>query len=364
MGNGPTQLGGSTSGGPKRIYGTNNDDILTAPQAGSQTINISNQYAFEIYGYDGNDFIFGSSSKDLIYGGNGNDVIWGDGGNDTIYGEEGNDLLFGDSGQDTLYGGNGNDRLDGGSGADRMIGGLGDDVYYVDSSGDQVIENDLRTIITGTNGAFSISTTRIYGGNDTVIASSNFTLPNFVENLISSSTNTQTVAGFEGTGNSLNNTIKGANLIGHYDRLNGLDGNDRIIGGSGKSKITGGQGKDTMTGGLGADEFIFWDQSETGINFLADMITDFQTGIDKISLNFDANTNTQWNGISGFDLFTWIGGQQFSGTAGELQFSNGRLSGDTNGDKNADFQILMDGRFNGNDFRQDWCPSNANNNWL
>ncbi len=363
MPGGPTQLGGSSSAGPKKVKGTSGDDILTATQTGLQNIN-SSQYAFEIYGYDGNDLITGSTSRDLIYGGNGDDIIYGDRDKDTIYGDAGNDWLHGGAGEDTIYGGNGDDRLIGGTEADLMAGGLGNDTYHVDHYGDQIIETDFRAPVIGSNGRLSFTWSTISGGNDTVIASTSFTLPDYVENLISVSTNTQTVAGFEGNGNGLNNTIIGADLIGHYDRLNGLDGNDRIIGGSGKSKITGGQGKDSMTGGLGADEFIFWDQSETGINHLADMITDFQTGIDKISLNFDANTNTQWNGNSGFDLFTWIGGQQFSGTAGELQFANGRLSGDTNGDKNADFQILMDGRFNSSDFQQDWCASNSNNNWL
>ena len=46
------------------------------------------------------------------------------------------------AGNDTLFGGNGNDTLNGGTGADRMLGGTGtgNDTFYVDNTGDQVVE--------------------------------------------------------------------------------------------------------------------------------------------------------------------------------------------------------------------------------
>jgi Ca2+-binding RTX toxin-like protein len=42
--------------------------------------------------------------------------------------------------ENTLIGNSGNNTLDGGGGADTMSGGSGNDNYYVDHSGDRVIE--------------------------------------------------------------------------------------------------------------------------------------------------------------------------------------------------------------------------------
>ena len=58
---------------------------------------------------------------------------------------------------------------------------------------------------------------------------------------------------------------------------------------------------------------------------------------DKIDLSgIDADTLKNAD-----QAFTFIGSAVFSGQAGELTFSAGILSGDTNGDKTADFEILV-----------------------
>jgi serralysin len=48
---------------------------------------------------------------------------------------------IGGSGNDTITGNSGNNTLDGGGGADLMIGGAGNDTYFVDSTGDAIVEN-------------------------------------------------------------------------------------------------------------------------------------------------------------------------------------------------------------------------------
>ncbi|MCX7107192.1 MAG: hypothetical protein NTV66_06400 [Methylococcales bacterium] len=40
-------------------------------------------------------------------------------------------------------------------------------------------------------------------------------------------------------------------------------------------------------------------------------------------------------------MFSFIGSKAFDGNAGEISFINGILSGDTNGDKVADFEISI-----------------------
>ncbi len=52
--------------------------------------------------------------------------------------------VWGGVAADSLTGNDANNLLDGGEGADLMAGGKGDDIYYLDNSGDQVIEAAAR----------------------------------------------------------------------------------------------------------------------------------------------------------------------------------------------------------------------------
>jgi hypothetical protein len=46
-------------------------------------------------------------------------------------------------------------------------------------------------------------------------------------------------------------------------------------------------------------------------------------------------------GTDANDAFTFIGGDAFTGVAGQLQFKGGVLMGDINGDMQADFAIIL-----------------------
>jgi serralysin len=71
----------------------------------------------------------------------------------------------------------------------------------------------------------------------------------------------------------------------------------------------------------------------------ADTIKDFRRGSDHIDLRaIDANTK-----VAGDQAFAFIGKTAFHGKAGELRFADGIVSGDTNGDKIADFGITVAG---------------------
>ncbi|MFZ4526239.1 MAG: DUF4347 domain-containing protein [Chlorobium sp.] len=101
---------------------------------------------------------------------------------------------------------------------DTFIGGLGDDVYYVDTINDKVIEKPNE-------------------GNDTVNSSITYDLPANVENLILTGS-----SAINGNGNILNNRITGNNAPNNlYDFF----GNDTLIGVGGNDTLTGGLGNDT-----------------------------------------------------------------------------------------------------------------------
>lgn len=185
----------------------------------------------------GNDDITGSRFDDILEGGNGNDTLIGADGNDRLVGGTGNDRLFGGNGDDTLIGGIGNDLLHAGAGVNSLIGGVGDDTYYVDNT---------TTTVTELAGE----------GFDIVNASVSYVMGANIEALYldgSGDTN--------GTGNELDNAIRGsngANIIdggAGNDTLNGGAGNDTIIGGQGNDRLIGGTGDDTLTGGVGDDTY-------------------------------------------------------------------------------------------------------------
>ena len=130
---------------------------------------------------------------------------------DNIIGNDYNETILAFGGDDTISAGAGNDVVDGGSGADTMSGGAGDDTYYVDNTGDLVVE-------------------QADAGTDIVYSSINYTLTDNVENLTLTGTDN-----LSATGNALDNVI---------------------VGNSGDNVLDGGTGADVMIGGSGNDTFV------------------------------------------------------------------------------------------------------------
>ncbi len=139
----------------------------------------------------------------------------------------------GTSGADTINGGDYNDNIRGGAGNDSLTGGAGNDTIDGGDGNDRI---DLR-------------------------ADSGVTVAN---------------------GNRNADTILGGDA---GEVLRGGKGHDSIDGGAGNDLIYGGQGNDTLAGGSGVDFFLF--EASSG----ADVITDFQTGTDKLFISSNANGN-------------------------------------------------------------------------
>ncbi len=177
----------------------------------------------------------------------------------SIQGNAGANTLDGLGGNDALYGFGGNDVLDGGIGADSMFGGTGDDWYVIDHVDDQAIELDGQ----GYDRIFTDIDYRI-GENQSV------------ELLMT--VNPGGLGALKLTGNGLSNTIignEGANT------LIGNGGFDRLEGNGGDDLLDGGDQTDFLYGGAGADTFRF----STILDGSADLIGDFQSGLDRIQLS-------------------------------------------------------------------------------
>ena len=338
-----------------------------------------NGYANSLSGGDGDDLIEGLYGDDTLDGGAGNDTLDGGLGSDSMTGGDGDDVyivdsrgdrvietgtgtdtikayisyaiglllnienltllnplgglspnlmlalgnaknnkIIGNDGKNFLSGGAGNDTLDGGAGQDTLDGGMGDDTFIVADSSEILQEN-------------------VGEGTDLVLAYCNLSIASFVdvENLtLMNPLTSGTSKDFTATGNN------GANVITGNDGKNYLSGGagaDTLSGGLGDDTLEGGAGSDQLTGGTGNDRFVFKLVSDS-TSSAADTITDF-VAYDKIVLS-EVDVDLSAAGVQKF-VFNSTGA--FKGVAGDLIFDkvNHFVLGDVNGDRVADFKIVM-----------------------
>jgi Ca2+-binding RTX toxin-like protein len=187
-----------------------------------------------MYGYGGDDTYFVDNSRDLVveFAGGGNDtvitrtsfaIVAGSevelvrtAGSATTYAAD----LTGNELNNILVGNTAANVLNGGAGADQMYGYGGDDTYFVDNSGDLVVE-------------------QAFGGNDTIITTVSLTLTASSEIELLRTTGSATTYSVNLTGNEFNNTI---------------------VGNAASNVINGGAGADTMYGYNG-DDFYYVDNA-------------------------------------------------------------------------------------------------------
>jgi hypothetical protein len=206
---------------------------------------------------------------------------------------------------DKIFAGGGNDRVEGRGGPDRLSGGPG--------------KRDLAVYLHAPDG--------------------------MTVNLLNPAANTgdaagDTYKGIEGIeGSRFADSLTGNNqandILGHEgeDSLNGMDGPDRLIGGP---------GRDSMKGGPGGDIFELRFVGDSVAGALRDNVLDFSfVEGDRIGLrDIDAKS-----GEPGNQAFTFIGTAAFSGQEGQLRVGQSGphtiVSGDVNGDSNADLEIKV-----------------------
>lgn len=303
-------------------------------------------------GNEDNNVLTGNSGANVLRGGGGADTLIGGLGNDTYYVDSTDDVIreegqsraeidsvfssvdwslganlenltltgqanlngTGNALNNRITGNAGDNELDGGAGIDTLVGGLGNDTYVVDNLRDVIIE-----------------TSKLASEIDTVRSSVNWALGANLENLeLTGQEN------LKGTGNLLDNRLTGN---AGDNLLDGGAGNDVLDGGAGDDVLVGGLGTDTLTGGAGADRFVFNLLKELGAGDKRDVITDFshEQG-DRIDLSkLDANLL-----VRGLNAFQFIEDKAFTG-AGQLRFADEILSGNIDGNLNADFEIHLVG---------------------
>jgi len=225
--------------------------------------------------------------NDLVATGNSTSLLLGRGGNDGLMGYELQGALtaYGGSGDDTVYGGDGADWLNGGGhytsdtvpadtaddGGDYIDGGANNDHIYGNSQIAIQGAADGADFIHGGDGSDYVNGN---AGNDTIYGDAG------TDRLYGGAGN-DVIDG--GTGDDHINGNKG------NDDIRGGDGNDQLLGGQGNDWLTGGNGFDTLTGNVGNDTFFVADSGHFSASGPdaghTDVITDFQDGQDKISLN-------------------------------------------------------------------------------
>jgi Ca2+-binding RTX toxin-like protein len=225
--------------------------------------------------------------------------------------------LVGGAGDDYLSGAGGNDTLTGGVGNDSLVGGADDDTFNVtfgtDTIGDLGTGNDVlnvsngatanasvaiswaATAATSNNGAVFISLSNMATSVDLSLAtgSSGFTVygGNGSANVIGSA-NDDSVYGWLGddtyAGGAGDDTLAGS--VGD-DSLSGGADDDIVDGGADDDTLTGGTGVDVLIGGSGTDTFVFANGDSGATEATADIITDFVTGVDSLSLGGPAGSD-------------------------------------------------------------------------
>jgi hypothetical protein len=251
-------------------------------------------------------------------------------------------LFFAGQGTDTLTGGSGNDGFffganSGGVGAftaaDKVDGGIGN-LDQLGLRGNYTVTFLATTMV-------NIETLAMFSGADTKFGPPS---PLFTYDITLDDANVgsgqQLSVNAAGLRAGENLTFDGsAEMDGSFFIRSGA-GDDVLTGGKNADTIFGGLGFDTMTGGLGDDVFLYRFVEESTLA-APDKILDFTTGDDVVDLSLiDADTNTAGN-----QAFSFVGTAAFSNTAGELRYEADGLfwsvQGDTDGDGDADFEILL-----------------------
>jgi Ca2+-binding RTX toxin-like protein len=283
---------------------------------------------------DGNDTLWGNAANNVMTSGAGNDriVLHEGGGNDTVIAGAGDDFVY--------FGGSmtAADSVNGGEGHDE-VALLGDYSKGLTFGANSLVGVEMVRLLTGSHvgtepASYNLTLNAANVGSTGLLITGASLKANESLILIGTAVTDGVLTVLSGAGNDI--LAGGAK----NDFVNGGAGNDQLFGLGGNDILIGGAGTDQLRGGNGRDSFRFGDVSDSAVG-AGDTIVDFQNG-DRIDLSaIDANS-----GAGGNQQFTFIGSGAFSGAgqvraeydAGTKQWT---VSGDVDGDGEADFEILV-----------------------
>lgn len=354
--------------------------------AGMSDEDLSARYDYGVSLFDGADRITGGKHGDryIEVGAGGKATVDGGAGNDTVYVWHQKNVAFdGGTGSDTLIFNNvvssdsatyptigaavdlGRGSATNPWGGTITLENVENVTGYMNAANKIIGNNDANHIATGGFG----DSVKGLGGNDFITAEAYFGDPGTPRNMHlngGKGTDTLVIRGVFGQSNTLdlehpqdntgafaNSTVKdfeiykstnsGASLIFHGSDAAekaltdpSATDNDILDGRGGNDLLYAGGGTDTLTGGAGADRFQFKLATESTTD-APDTITDFSHAEgDKIDLHSRY-----------FGALHFIGSDAFGGDAGEIhaidQGSRTLVEIDVDGDKTADFALLLDG---------------------
>ena len=229
-------------------------------------------------------------------------------------------IIIGTSDVNSLVGGGGNDILNGKENVDTLEGGEGNDIYFVDNSGDIIIEKvgaGIDTVQSSVSWILDNSLENLTLLGSSVIdawgnASDNTLIGNSAANVLDGKAGIDTMLGFSGddtylVDNILDTVVEnysegidtvqsivsytlGNNI--EYLVLQGTKGlsatgnslNNSLIGNNGANLLTGNQGNDTLDGSSGIDTLAGGENDDTYIiDNNADVVIEiYNAGIDTI----------------------------------------------------------------------------------
>jgi Ca2+-binding RTX toxin-like protein len=334
------------------ISGGGNDTLMGG--AGNDTLYSVSWF----FGGYGDDYLDGAEGNDSVYGGAGDDSLIGGAGNDTLYGGEGENILDGGDGNDTLNSGVSNDYLDGGEDDDTLNSGVGDDILIGGEGSDRFVYSTSGTVFNPVSFGVDVISDFETGTDKIVLDKTTF---NSISSPVGTglsvcgefATVTSDVDAAASTADIVYNSVNGnlfynpngsdpgfgtgdlllrltnaptfvatdfmieASPLSLYggagnDSLNGGDANDYLNGGAGNDSLNGedandyldgGAGDDTLIGGLGSDSFVYspW-VAFNPVSFGVDVISDFETGSDKIVLYTNTFTSISSAVGTGFSV--------------------------------------------------------------
>lgn len=256
--------------------------------------------------------------------------------------------LTGIAGADVLIGSTLGDVITGGSGLDVMLGKADGDRFIYDAVTDigagEFVDGGGATDTLELSGSFighadfrqtiiaNVEAIAMLGGDQTMAIRSA---------MLADLTAIEAIGGFQSL------TVRGSELdlsgiaftswsATDLVTLTGTGSIDVIAGSDENDVITGGGDGDDLSGNAGADVFVYRsvDNSTTGTG--RDLINDFTQGEDIVDLSQSGH------------LFTFIGTDEFSGGTLELRYEftasgNTEIQADSDGDGNADMNILLSG---------------------